>query len=486
MLPPVRVPGPGPRNRHPHGSQAKKYAVVLSPSPASSPSRNFSRKFSNRAMFFEACRFGDYPAVEQHLRYVQARLSITDQAEKASHSPAVHYAVEGGPTVLRLLLRHGFNPNVRLIAEGDVPLITAIKKKIRHGTNSAWHRYDALDILDSLIDARAQVNLHDDKGRTALWWAAKFNYRAAVERLLSFGADPRLRDKHGVSPSKATSAEGVSVLLCDDGAMRKLMQDNMLPAIEDAAEVNAVEDGMVEDDLRGDSDVKPLAIEDISVQTGGDIVATSPHTGRTEAAAAIVVASHGKKSPQGHANTNRIMYSPTKSPGIYKALTNIRAINDDIARASPNLRDSTRRAVGAKKNRRQQQHQAPIPHHNAPMSPSRTIARRQQPPDIVNGPLHLRKNAARHNALIERHDALLADEPVRPLKSFFTKNTIADLRSYLDDDEAAERIRQKGFEVVDYPVHAPIIVIRVRGALCVVQLNPLMVRGPAGDTIYAE
>jgi len=257
-----------------------------------------------RRGFLDACRYGDVHAVEAHLRDVSKRLSIREQAKQASRSCAVHAATEGGLGVLRILLKHGFNPNLR--HDGEVPLITAIKKKIRHGTNTAWQRYDALDILDALVEAKAQVDLRDNRGRSALWWAAKQNHSEAVKRLLVLGADSNLADKTGCCPSQATSSTHVK------GCLEGLSARDLVAWVE----------------------AKPPAS--------------------------------------------------------------------------------------------------------------------------------------------------------RPLDSFFTQASVADLRHFHEDNEAPSRLKQRGIDVVDFPENAPIAVIRVRGALCVVQLSPLVVRGPTGETVCME
>ncbi|CAD7943852.1 unnamed protein product [Amoebophrya sp. A25] len=197
--------------------------------------------------FYEAVRFGNVNVVRIMLNEISGHLKVDEYSRMAAASEAIFAGVEAqkGYAMTEFLLRNGFNPNVRaganaggaavkvqtnpkntrgtketnsllgMVTPGETPIITCVKKKIRHGTNSAWTSdRDSLGILKLLVAHAADVNARCSlTGRTALWYAGKFNNRPAVEALLELGADPRIPDRRQHMPGDVTTNSEVDVLL---------------------------------------------------------------------------------------------------------------------------------------------------------------------------------------------------------------------------------------------------------------------------------
>jgi ankyrin repeat protein len=98
------------------------------------------------------------------------------------HGTALAYAAAGGsPDMVRLLLRHGANPNARTAVCRQTPIMSAAE--CGHDAAAA-----------ALIAAGADVNARTCTGRTALMYAASSGRDSTVRLLLAAGADPAARD----------------------------------------------------------------------------------------------------------------------------------------------------------------------------------------------------------------------------------------------------------------------------------------------------
>lgn len=110
---------------------------------------------------------------------------------------------------LRSLLEAGADPNASL-ADGTTPLMLALEQP-----------KSRIDIVDLLLAHRADPNLQDNEGFTALMIAAQESHLEAMQVLLSQGADMSLRTVDNVSCLEAAARDNqldALALLLDAGA----------------------------------------------------------------------------------------------------------------------------------------------------------------------------------------------------------------------------------------------------------------------------
>jgi len=74
-------------------------------------------------------------------------------------------------------------------------------------------------LVRALLDARADVNVINVYGRTALWYAALYGDRVILRALLEAGADKSIRDRDGVTSQAIAARKGHTdvVKLLEDG-----------------------------------------------------------------------------------------------------------------------------------------------------------------------------------------------------------------------------------------------------------------------------
>jgi ankyrin repeat protein len=100
--------------------------------------------------------------------------------------------------VARLLLDHGVDVNAHYGHD-----LTALMWAAGHSSEAGTK--DIIEVMTLLIDRGARIDERDDRGRTALMVAAELNHEAAVDLLLSKGADKSLKDKQGKTAGDLTS-----------------------------------------------------------------------------------------------------------------------------------------------------------------------------------------------------------------------------------------------------------------------------------------
>lgn len=171
-----------------------------------------------------AIRDGDLAAVRTMLA-ARPELVHLDQAENDEHKP-LHIAVlSRQPEIVRLLMQHGADPHcgiwphrgatgaltladergddeiARIIREEESqrqPLRPQSLEPERLATLiSAFERGDEDGMIEALADHPSLVRLVDDRGRTALHWAAASLWPKLAAWLLEHGVDASARTKHG-------------------------------------------------------------------------------------------------------------------------------------------------------------------------------------------------------------------------------------------------------------------------------------------------
>ncbi|HEX4387530.1 MAG TPA: ankyrin repeat domain-containing protein [Steroidobacteraceae bacterium] len=125
---------------------------------------------------------------EQHaLASVAQETMITSQRAPASAPPSANGAAPG---------RSGL-----VAADARADLGSGFRRAVERGDIPASRAY--------LADG-ADVDSHDDQGRTALLLATRAGRAQMVDWLLEHGADPNLADASGVTPLRAAEASGES------------------------------------------------------------------------------------------------------------------------------------------------------------------------------------------------------------------------------------------------------------------------------------
>ena len=119
-----------------------------------------------------------------------------DAATDAGRTALMEAAERGDLVLVRLLLKHGAQVNRRT--------------RIRHLQTSALHLACASgyeDVVVTLLEAGADVNIQDEAGQTPLMDAAYGNPRL-VRLLLRYGADPSITNLDGKSATRIAREEG--------------------------------------------------------------------------------------------------------------------------------------------------------------------------------------------------------------------------------------------------------------------------------------
>ena len=142
----------------------------------------------------------------------------------------------GGDEVVEALVKAGANVN---IADrfGDAPLSTAPNKAI----------------AKMLIERGADANAVNERGESALWWAALNGRADVVEVLLQAGADVNKADKKGDAPLSVAPSATIATMLIERGASLNVVNQSGESALWLAAKTCRVE--VVEALVRAGADV---------------------------------------------------------------------------------------------------------------------------------------------------------------------------------------------------------------------------------------
>ncbi len=108
-------------------------------------------------------------------------------------TPFLRAAQSGDITLMRLLLRHGADPNI-VTTNNTTPLMVAAGIGWVEGVTSEWSARENLEAVKLLIDLGADVNAADGDGRTALHGAAHKGRNEVVQILADHGARLDARD----------------------------------------------------------------------------------------------------------------------------------------------------------------------------------------------------------------------------------------------------------------------------------------------------
>jgi hypothetical protein len=120
------------------------------------------------------------------LRPVQEERPVDPNVRRADgNTPLIDAVVRGHLEIVEALLAAGADPDGRSGSNGSTALMAA------SGIGGS------IPIVDRLLAAKADVNLQDQRGETALMRAAGVGNTEIARRLLAAGADRALRDANG-------------------------------------------------------------------------------------------------------------------------------------------------------------------------------------------------------------------------------------------------------------------------------------------------
>lgn len=174
--------------------------------------------------------YGTYENRESNPNYMMARAFSTEEVEEAIRQGAdvnhlnrlhptfwarpLHDAVlHDDPDSVRLLLKHGANPNGRYkttepgtgsVPDGATPLQYLL-------TTTPGQRVHSLEIVHELIAVGAKTNVTDGDGNTLLHLAARYRgdmqmVSGVFDELLAEGVSPNTRNRSGQTASALISA----------------------------------------------------------------------------------------------------------------------------------------------------------------------------------------------------------------------------------------------------------------------------------------
>jgi ankyrin repeat protein len=171
------------------------------------------------------------PLIEQATK-PEVLKALLDAHFEPTESALAHCAAWCDVEMVRMLLGHGTNPNIRIERTGggwSFPLIAAASM-----TDAVNGR---AEVVRALLLAHAEVNSTDSEGQTALLCSVKDNGDEVVSYLLDAKADPNQPDKHGKTPlgyAVSMGKSSVVTLLLQNGANPNATADEpLLTAVRD-------------------------------------------------------------------------------------------------------------------------------------------------------------------------------------------------------------------------------------------------------------
>jgi serine/threonine-protein phosphatase 6 regulatory ankyrin repeat subunit B len=202
--------------------------------------QDMSQRALARAPLFDAIAAGDKDAV---LKILSKRhpVKLNHREPRDGETFLIAAIRADQPEIVRILLTHGANPNLREITavdgrnerpSGDSPLAAAVnidsiemvRLLIQHGVRLAEHPYalhsaPSIEMIRFLLDHGAAIDGRDENGATYLHTAANNEEIEDIARLLiERGANVNAPDKDGASPLFRVASVKIARLLIERGA----------------------------------------------------------------------------------------------------------------------------------------------------------------------------------------------------------------------------------------------------------------------------
>lgn len=133
--------------------------------------------------FYWAIRYEHTDIVRLLLKNTQTKVDINKERKLGLVAPIVLASAYGNYEIVKLLLKHGANPN-HVIPGGQTPLHHACKE-------------GHAKVVRKLLEFKADFTAHDEKGDTALLLAGRFGHADIVRILLNLGDDPTHKNNLG-------------------------------------------------------------------------------------------------------------------------------------------------------------------------------------------------------------------------------------------------------------------------------------------------
>lgn len=134
------------------------------------------------------CRPIHRAAAQGHVEIIQDLLEAGADIEALDHDDETAYAkavMEGRAHVVSFFLKRG----------------TSTENIHGRGSSLAWAaRYKQIDVMNTLLEAGADIEATTEEGETVLHWAARWGSPKSVALLLDRGAAPDVPDRHGRTP----------------------------------------------------------------------------------------------------------------------------------------------------------------------------------------------------------------------------------------------------------------------------------------------